>query len=194
MKINVKVICCLFLLAKPCIAQQDYIQPVVPYDIETRFGTAKTDTIDANKLAWQIAINQKGYPEADWMGYYKVPNIGKESTHSQVIHSAINPKYYGSDPLLAADIRDFWGRGLGGTLGMLLLFMIPLKMIWSINKKNKIKMLFIANICSLLAGFIPSLFAQISALIWLGCLMYAIKQRKKWRIENVAKTSPRKRN
>lgn len=60
-------------------------QPVVPYDIDTRFGTVKTDTLDRNKLTWQIAVNQKGYPDADWMGYLKVPDIGRESIWSKAL-------------------------------------------------------------------------------------------------------------
>lgn len=60
-------------------------QPVVPYDFDTGFETVKTDTLDRNKIAWQIAVNQKGYPEADWMGYLKVPDIGRESTWSKLL-------------------------------------------------------------------------------------------------------------
>lgn len=58
-------------------------QPVVPYVVSTPNGEFETNTINPHKIAWQIEQGLDGYPDVDYAGYYRVPDIGNESWWSQ---------------------------------------------------------------------------------------------------------------
>ena len=64
-------------------------QPVVPYVVSTPNGDFETNTTNSHKIAWQIEQGLVGYPDVDYAGYYRVPNIGKESWWSQFSHALV---------------------------------------------------------------------------------------------------------
>ncbi len=60
--------------------------PVVPYPVYRPEGKFTTDTLDANKLAWQIAVGASGKSDRGYIGYYDVPSNPRESLWSIFVH------------------------------------------------------------------------------------------------------------
>lgn len=65
-------------------------QPVVPYVVSTPNGEFETNTINPHKIAWQIEQGLRGYPDVDYVGYYRVPDIGSESWWSKLLKAPYN--------------------------------------------------------------------------------------------------------
>lgn len=60
-------------------------QAVAPYDFDTMFGKVKANTVDANKLKWQIGKAQGVFDDKDFMGYLPIPDVGRLSMWSHAV-------------------------------------------------------------------------------------------------------------
>lgn len=155
-----------------------------------------TDTTKADQIVNQLKQAIKGYPEVDYMGYYRVPDAGRESTGSKIIHSITHTDNAKERDILSSneDGMSILIVGLSFALGTMLWFMIPILMVWNINKSARINITLISIITSILGSFVPNIFGQITGIIFILLLIYAFYVRKQWRNQNVKKNASRKRN
>lgn len=59
-------------------------QPVVSYNVQRNGYAYQKNTINPAKIAQQIDKSISGYPDVDYIGYYRVPDVGKKSWWSNI--------------------------------------------------------------------------------------------------------------